>query len=155
MVHFLALVIKTNIFTLFGKNLDYAHIGRLRADLKLFAGSWSNSRTGHPVTPRPWRQKSGDWDFDFPLPTPTPLVETYSSLGCSSQLSSPAHLQPFQKWIICHCDGKWWCLMVIVGEWGINAVIWQDFLKSLLPVKYAAKLTDTIQQYQTARYILL
>ena len=36
--------------------------------------------------------------------------------------------------------------MVIVGEWGINAVIWQDFLQSLLPVKYAAKLTDTIQQ---------
>ena len=50
---------------------------------------------------------------------------------------------------------KWWCLMVIVGELGINADIWQDFLKSLLPVKYAVKLTDTIQQYQTARYILL
>ena len=35
----LALVIKTNIFTLFGENLEYAHIGRLRADLELFAGS--------------------------------------------------------------------------------------------------------------------
>ena len=45
--------------------------------------------------------------------------------------------------------------MVIVGELGINADIWQDFLKSLLPVKYAVKLTDTIQQYQTARYIIL
>ena len=45
--------------------------------------------------------------------------------------------------------------MVIVGELDINADIWQDFLKSLLPVKYAVKLTDTIQQYQTARYILL
>ena len=45
--------------------------------------------------------------------------------------------------------------MVIVVELGINADIWQDFLKSLLPVKYAVNLTDTIQQYQTARYILL
>ena len=45
--------------------------------------------------------------------------------------------------------------MVIVGELGINGDIWQDFLKSLLPVKYAAKLTDTIQQLSDSKIHLI
>ena len=43
---FLAPVVKTNIFALSGRSLDFVHIGRLRAHLKCLAISRSNSRTG-------------------------------------------------------------------------------------------------------------
>ena len=45
--------------------------------------------------------------------------------------------------------------MVIVGELGLNVDIWQEFLQSLLPVKYAAKLTDTIQQLSDSQIHLI